>query len=178
MSKDIDMKLVFFLFFLFLLLFLSLRKEGFNIGIPNVTVGKYDYLKPPPGPAVLSEEVEKNFLEVYNQNAAITYPTGALDKDKLNGIKPYFTVEEVDYYVKNKKWPYGEAIKYCLEQKKEVIKGFPVKTVEDIQKFWPTRLVFMVLCNGECAQASPSLECDIFSGKHKESKEESEKKLF
>lgn len=174
------MKLVFFLFFLFILLFLALSsEEGFNLGIPSMTVGKYDYLKPPPGPAVLSEEVEKKFLEAYNANAAITYPTGALDKDKLNGFKPFLTVEEVDYYVKNKKWPFGEAITYCLEQKKEVLKNLPLKTVEDVQKFWSTRIVFMILCNGECAKASPSLECDIFSGKHKESKEEStEKKKF
>ena len=169
------MKLVFFLFFLLFWLFLGLRKEGFNLGIPSMTVGKYDYLKPPPAPAVLSEEVEKKFLEAYNANAAITFPTGALDKDKLNQFKPFLTVEEVDYYVKNKKWPYGEAITYCIEKKKEILKGLPLKTVEDVQKFWSTRLVFMILCNGECGGASPSLECDIFSGKHKESKEESTK---
>ena len=170
------MKLVFFLFFLFIWLFLALRKEGFNLGIPS-SVGKYDYLKPPPGPAVLSEEVEKKFLDAFNKNAVAVSPEFALDKDKLNGFKPYITVEEVDYYVKKNKWPYGEAITYCLEKKKDEIAKIisPLKTVEDVQKFWPTRLSFLVFCNSECAGASPSLECDIYSGKHKESKEESTK---
>jgi len=171
------MKLVFFLFFLFILLFLALSsEEGFNLGITSV--GKYDYLKPPPGPAVLSEEVEKKFLEAYNKNVLTILPDAVLDKAKMDRLKPLITVEEVDYYVKNNKWPYGEAITYCLENKKDAVEKLPLTKVEDIQKCWPTRLIFMLVCNGECAKASPSLECDIFSGKHKESKEESEKKKF
>lgn len=175
------MKLVLFLSFLFILLFLALSwKEGFNLGIPSIGgVGKYAYLKPPPGPAVLSEEVEKKFLEAYNANAAVIIPTGAMDKDKLTSLKTLITPEEVDYYVKNQKWPYGEAISYCLEGHKESLKKFPIKTVEDIQKIWPTRLAFSLFCSAECLKSPASLECDIFNGKHKESKEESEgKKLF
>ena len=130
LKKSNYMKILMFLAFLFLWLFFALRKEGFNLGIPSMgAVGKYAYLKPPPEPAVLSEEVEKKFLEAYNVNAAVIIPTGALDKDKLTAIKTLITAEEVDYYVKNQKWPYGEAITYCLEGHKESLKNFPLKTV-------------------------------------------------
>ena len=164
------MKLVFFLFFLLFWLFFASCKEGFNLGMPSV--GKYDYLKPPPGAAVLSEEVEQKFMDAYNKNAVTILPEAVLDKAKMDGLKPLITVEEVDYYVKNNKWPYGEAITYCLEQKKEAVEKLPITKVEDIQKCWPTRLIFMIVCNGECSKSPASLECDIFSGKHKASKED------
>ena len=165
------MKLILFLGFLLFLLFFSC-KEGFEIGIPSMgSVGKYDYLKPPPGPAVLSEEAENKFIEVFNKNAAIIYPAIVLDKEKMKSLKPYVVAEEVDYYVKKGKWPYGSALMYCLENKKDVVEKLPIKKIDDIQKVWPTRLVFLLVCNGECSKSPPSLECDIYSGKHKETKE-------
>jgi len=167
------MKLVFFLLFLLFWLFFACRKEGFDLGIPSMaSVGKYDYLKPPPGPAVLSEEVENKFIEAYNKNAVTLLPAAVLDKPKMDGLKPLITVAEVDYYVKNNKWPYGASITYCLEQKKALLEKMPVKTVEDVQKIWPTRLAFTIFCNMECSNSPASLECDIFSGKHIPSKEE------
>lgn len=166
------MKLVLFLIFLLFLLFLSLSyKEG--LGFQSVDpVGKYDYLKPPPGPAVLSEETEKNFIEAFNKNVVAIFPEAVLDKDKMNSTKKFVTVEEVEYYVKHKKWPYGSALMYCLENKKEVLEKLPIKTIEEIQKVWPTRLIFLLVCNGECSKSPASLECDIYSGKHKPSKED------
>jgi len=162
------MKLILFLAFLFFLLFFSC-KEGFEIGS---SVGKYDYLKPPDGPAVLSEELENKFIEAFNKNAVSIFPEAAVDKEKMNSTKKFVTVEEVEYYVKHKKWPYGSALMYCLENKKEVVEKLPIKKIDDIQKVWPTRLAFLMACNGECSKSPASLECDIYSGKHIPTKED------
>jgi hypothetical protein len=166
------MKLILFLIFLFFLLFLSLSyKEGLGFQSAD-PVGKYDYLKPPPGPAVLSEETEKNFIEAFNKNVVSIFPEAVLDKDKMNSTKKFVTVAEVEYYVKHKKWPYGSALMYCLQNKKEVVEKLQIKKIEEIQKVWPTRLIFLLVCNGECSKTPASLECDIYSGKHKPSKED------
>ncbi len=153
-----------FLAFLFLLLFVSSR-EGFELG--KSPIGQYDYLKPPPGPAILSAEVENNFMEAYNKNAVSIFTEAVLDKDKINNFKKYITVAEVEYYVKNDKWPYCSSLMYCLENKKDAIEKLPIKKLDDIQKIWPTRLIFLLVCNGECSKSPPSLDCDIYSGKHK-----------
>ena len=149
------MKLLFLSFLLFLL-YLALCKEGFDLGL---TVGEHEYLKPSE-PAVLSEELENNFIEAYNKNASTLLPTLVLDKDKMNRMKSSITVEEVKYYVNKNKWPYGSALTYCLEKN---VEKMPLKKVEEIQKIWPTRIAFS-MCNGECKEPA-SLECKIYSGK-------------
>jgi len=154
--------IIIFLSFLLLWLFSIRLKEGFSFW---QSIGKYDYLKPPPGPAVLSEELENKFLEAFNKNVT------DMDKTNLTNFKSFFTVEEAEYYVKHNKWPYGSALLYCLKKKEDVLEKLPLKTVRDIQKAWPTRLAFSAICNGECLKDS-TLECDIYSGKHIPSKED------
>jgi len=159
------MKVLLFFFFLLSLLYFTTFREGLEVGD---NIGEYDYLKPHE-PTVLDSTTEKEFITVYN-NATTFYPDASLNLSiNLMSIKTYATLDEIKYYVKNKKWPYGSYIINKLTSNIDNIKnisGTPVSNADDAQKVWSTRILYQRFFKDVESRQSPvPLSNDIFTGK-------------
>jgi hypothetical protein len=156
------------LFFLFLLSFLYFTtfREGLEVG---ASIGEYDYLKPHE-PTVLDSTTEKEFVDIYNNTTSFSPIYSLNTLFNLTNIKKYATLDEIKYYIKNKKWPYGSYIINTLTSQLDNIKKFSSTThitnADDAQKVWPTRILYDGFFKNVESQQSPvPLSNDIFTGK-------------
>ena len=157
-----------YLLFLFILLIASLSfKEGFQSG-------QYAYLAPR-DPIALDETTKNNFITAGKKTVALLFPDTTLTNEKINQIKNEMnrindvTLDEVNYYIQNNKWPYGPYIMNYLTTNKasivERLKGSPFKA-DDLQKVFPTRYFYRyIIENTETQISPPPLSNDIYMGK-------------
>ena len=156
-----------YLLFLVILLIVALSfKEGFE-------TGTYAYLAPSE-PISLDETTKNNLIAAGKKTAAVLFPD-TLTAEKINQLKnqmnriDFITLEEVNYYIQNNKWPYGPYIMNYLTVNKESLldkmKG-PFKTLEDLQKVFPTRYLYRYVIEPTENQLSPPpLSNDIYMGR-------------
>ena len=83
------------------------------------------------------------------------------------------TLEEVNYYIQNNKWPYGSYILNYLATNKQTLddrlKNSPFKSVDNLQKVFHTRAVYKYVI-GEDTEANMSplpLSYEIYMGRKK-----------
>lgn len=159
------MKIVIYLLFLLLLLFASLSyREGFESG-------QYGYLAPH-DPAILDATTQSNFITTFNNNGGVVLPQIILSESNrsFNDLKTIVTLDEINYYIQNKKWPYNSYISNYLTINKDVVlqnlTKMKIYSLEDLQKVFPTRLVYMVFIDPTEKQLSPPpLSNNIYMGK-------------
>ena len=163
------MKIILYLIFLSVLLIASLSfKEGFE-------GGQYAYLAPS-DPISLDETTKNNLIVAGKKTVAVLFPDKTVTNEQINEIKNQMnnindvTLEEVNYYIQNNKWPYGSYIMNYLATNKQSLedklKNSPFKTVDNLQKVFPTRLFYKYLIESTETQISPPpLSNDIYMGK-------------
>ena len=158
-----------YLIFLVVLLIASFSfREGFQSG-------QYAYLAPNPV-LVVDETTKTNFITAGKKTAAVLFPDITLSDDKITQVKNQLdkttdlSLEEIKYYIQYNKWPYGPYIMNYLTVNKEdllnKLKNTKMKTLEDLQKVFPTRLIYRYLIEATETQISPPpLSNDIFMGR-------------
>ncbi len=161
------MKIILYLMCLCILLVGSLSyREGFE--------SQYAYLAPR-DPITLDETTKNNLIAAGKKTAVVLFPQTTLTEAKINQAKEQMnslkdvTLEEVNYYIQNNKWPYGPYIMNYLTVNKESLldkmKG-PFKTLEDLQKVFPTRYLYRYVIEPTENQLSPPpLSNDIYMGR-------------
>lgn len=153
--------LLLYLMFLIVLLIGSLSyREGFE-------GGQYAYLAPS-SPAVLDETTKSKFIKAYNESGGVVFNKFILTNENIDGVTKDITLEEVNYYIQNNKWPYGSYIMNYLTVNKEDLlkKSNSLKSLDDLQKSIPTRLIYRYLIQQTESQLSPPpLSNDIYMGK-------------
>jgi len=148
---------------LIVLLIVSLSyKEGFESGT-------YAYLAPN-DPAILESNKAATFIDVFNKSGGVVLPEITLtDTNRsFNDLKTIVTLDEINYYIQNKKWPYNSYISNYLTSNKDILKPFSdkIKSLEDLQKVFPTRFIYMMFINPTEKQLSPlPLSNNIYMGK-------------
>jgi len=163
------MKIVMYFIVLVILLIASLScREGFESG-------QYAYLAPNPV-LVLDETTKNNFITAGKKTAALLFPEITVTDDKITQLKKQLdettdlSLDEINYYIQNNKWPYGPYIMNYLTVNKEdllnKLKNTKTKTLEDLQKVIPTRFIYKYLIADTETQISPPpLSNDIFMGR-------------
>jgi len=159
------MKIIIYLFFLVVLLIASLSfREGFE-------GGQYAYLAPSP-PAVLDTTTEATFITTFNATGGVIFPNAKIDPfdtKKMTDFKKYVTLDEFNYYIQNKKWPYNSYIMNYLNANQatvtDVLQKLKIYSIENLQKILPTRFVYIIFMNPKESTMSPKpLSNDIFTG--------------
>ena len=163
------MKIVMYFILLVILLIASLScKEGFESG-------QYAYLAPNPV-LVVDETTKNNFITAGKKTAALLFPEITVTDDKITQLKNELnkttdlSLDEINYYIQNNKWPYGPYIMNYLTVNKEdllnKLKNTKTKTLEDLQKVFPTRFIYKYLIADTENQLSPlPLSNNIYMGK-------------
>ena len=161
------MKFILYLSFLTILLIGCLSyKEGFE-------GGQYAYLAP--NDILIADETTKNkLITAGKKTAAIFFPDITLTDEKINKIKNEMnktndiSLNEINYYIQNNKWPYGLYIMNFLTVNKDDIlnklKHTRMKTIDDLQKVFPTRLLYKYLIQ-PTETLPPPLSNDIYMGR-------------
>ena len=90
-------------------------------------------------------------------------------KNEMNKTKE-ISLDEINYYIQNNKWPYNSYISnYLITNKESIIdkiKNTKMKTLEDIQKVFPTRLFYKYFIEStETPISPPPLSNNIYMGK-------------
>jgi len=110
------MKIVMYLIGLVVLLITSLSfKEGFESGT-------YAYLAPH-DPAILDSNKAATFIDVFNKSGGVVLPEITLtDTNRsFKDLKTMVTLDEINYYIQNKKWPYNSYISNFLTSNKDAL---------------------------------------------------------
>jgi hypothetical protein len=162
------MKIILYLIGLIVLLIASLSfREGFE-------TGTYAYLAPN-DILVADETTKNNFIAAGKKTAAVFFPEITLTDENINQIKDEMnktkeiSLDEINYYIQNNKWPYNSYISNYLSTNKEFIvdkiKNTKMKT-DDLQKVIPTRLFYKYFIESTETQLSPPpLSNNIYMGK-------------
>lgn len=164
------MKIILYLLFLVLLLIASFSfKEGFE-------GGQYAYLAPS-NPISLDETTKNNLIAAGKKTVAVLFPNNPMTNEQINQIKNQMnhinvvTLEEVNYYIQNNKWPYGSYITNYLATNKQTLddrlKNSPLKSVDNLQKVFPTRGLYKYII-GEYTESNMSplpLSYEIYIGR-------------
>ena len=158
-----------YLIVLIVLLIASLSyREGFESG-------SYAYLAP--NDILITDETTKNkFITAGKKTAAIFFPEITLTDEKINQIKSEMnktkdiSLDEINYYIQNNKWPYNSYISnYATTNKESILnklKDTKIKTLDDLQKVVPTRLFYKYFIESTETQISPPpLSNNIYMGK-------------
>ena len=157
-----------YLIVLICLLIMSLSyREGFQ-------GGQYAYLAP--NPILVTDDTTKNnLIAAGKKTAAVFFPDITLTDQSITQIKNELdkttdlSLEEINYYIQNNKWPYGPYIMNYLTTNKDAVlnqlKSTKMKTLDDLQKVIPTRFIYKYVIQPTEAQVSPpSLANDIYMG--------------
>jgi hypothetical protein len=163
------MKIILYLIFLIILLIASLSfKEGFESG-------QYGYLAP--NVILVTDETTKNnFITAAKKTGAVFFPEITFTEERINQIKnemnktKEISLDEINYYIQNNKWPYNSYISNYLTRNKDSIldkiKHTKIKSSDDLQKVIPTRLFYKYFIESTETQISPPpLSNDIYMGK-------------
>ena len=158
------------LFILFLGLLLLSRwnnLEGFNKS------GGYDYLKPIPSPPPeIDNTLALKFMTLLTKNGN-KYLVKPVDESNINitNVNKTYTLEEINYYIKNNKFPYDTYIIDYLNKNRTIIKDqkstiFKVPfTLDMLQEIWSTRLIYLVFIQGKEIALNPNpLSYEIYAG--------------
>ena len=156
------MKIIIYLLFLVILLASLSFKEGFESG-------QYAYLAPFK-PYVLDESTKTNFITVYNGSGGAVFPDSVIKDGNVDGIKNYANLDEINYYIQNKKWPINSYIKNYLSANKETVseklKAIKINSVDDLYRVLPARFIYLFFIHPQEYKLSPvPLSNDIFTGK-------------
>ncbi len=163
------MKIILYLIFLIVLLIASLSfKEGFESG-------QYAYLAPN-AILVTDETTKNNFIAAAKKTGDIFFPEITFTEERINQIKiemnktTEISLDEINYYIQNNKWPYNSYISNYLTRNKDSIldkiKHTKIKSSDDLQKVIPTRLFYKHFIESTETQISPPpLSNDIYMGK-------------
>ena len=163
------MKIVMYLILLVILLIASLSyREGFESG-------SYAYLAP--NDILITDETTKNkFITAGKKTAAVFFPEIILTDENITQIKSEMnktkdiSLDEINYYIQNNKWPYNSYISnYATTNKESILnklKDTKIKTLDDLQKVVPTRLFYKYFIESTETQISPPpLSNNIYMGK-------------
>lgn len=162
------MLLLYFIVLVVLLITSLSFKEGFESG-------QYAYLAP--NDILITDETTKNkFITAGKKTAAVFFPEIILTDENITQIKnemnktKEISLDEINYYIQNNKWPYNSYISnYLITNKESIIdkiKNTKMKTLEDIQKVFPTRLFYKYFIESTETQLSPlPLSNNIYMGK-------------
>ena len=158
-----------YLILLISLLIASLSyKEGFE-------TGTYAYLAP--NNIFVADETTKNkFITAGKKTAAVFFPEITLTDENINLIKSEMnktkdiSLDEINYYIQNNKWPYNSYISNYATTNKEYIfnmlKDTKIKTLDDLQKVFPIRLFYKYFIEStETKLSPPPLSNNIYMGK-------------
>lgn len=160
------MKIVLYLLLLVVLLIASFSlKEGFE-------TGKYAYLAPIK-PYVLDDTTKRNFITAYNNSGALVLPNAYMkegDDTTVNQFKLFASLDEINYYIQNKKWPINSYVtNYVVTNKatfENIIKQLKINTFDDLYRALPVRFIYGQYINPTESKLSPvPLSADIFMGK-------------
>lgn len=160
------MKIVMYLILLVILLITSLSfKEGFESG-------QFGYLAPH-DPAVLDATTQATFIDAFNKSGAVVFPDAKIvssDTKIMTDFKKIATLDEFNYYIQNKKWPFNSYMMNYLNANQatilEQLKQMKIYSLEDLQKIFPTRFIYTYFINPKESKLSPKpLSNDIFTGK-------------
>jgi hypothetical protein len=160
------MKIVLYLFLLVILLIVSFSsKEGFE-------TGKYAYLAPVK-PYILDETTKQNFITAYNNSGGLVFPNAYIkpnDDAVLNQFKQFASLDEINYYIQNKKWPINSYVtNYIVTNKttfEDAIRQMKINTFDDLYKIVPVRFIYASFIHPKESGLSPvPLSNDIFMGK-------------
>uniref|UniRef100_A0A6C0HXF6 Uncharacterized protein n=1 Tax=viral metagenome TaxID=1070528 RepID=A0A6C0HXF6_9ZZZZ len=153
--------LLLYLIALVLLLIASLSyKEGFE-------GGQYAYLAPS-DPIKMDASTQSKFIKAYNESGGLVFNKFIITNENIDGVVKDITLEEVNYYIQNNKWPYGSYIMNYLTVNKEDLlnKSKQLTSLDDLQKTIPTRLIYRYLIQSTESQLSPlPLSNNIYMGK-------------
>ena len=162
------MLLLYFIVLVVLLITSLSYREGFESG-------SYAYLAP--NDILITDETTKNkFITAGKKTAAIFFPEITLTDEKINQIKSEMnktkdiSLDEINYYIQNNKWPYNSYISnYATTNKESILnklKDTKIKTLDDLQKVVPTRLFYKYFIESTETQISPPpLSNNIYMGK-------------
>jgi len=162
------MLLLYLIALVFLLIVSLSYREGFQ-------GGQYAYLAP--NPILVADDTTKNnLIAAGKKTAAVLFPDITLTDQSITQIKNELdkttdlSLEEINYYIQNNKWPYGSYIMNYLTTNKDAVlnqlKSTKMKTLDDLQKVIPTRYIYKYVIQPTEAQVSPpSLANDIYMGK-------------
>ena len=156
--------LLIFLFLLLGLLIMSLSsKEGFD-------TGEYAYLAPS-APLVLDAATQTRFVNAFNNSGKVAKPDVDLSNENtMNSIKNSATLDEINYYIENKQWPYNRHIMdYINANKDELTKTattLKLQSNDDFQKLFNTRSFYsLFMFPNENALSPKPISVGIFLGK-------------
>ena len=160
------MKIALYLLFLVVLLIATFSlKEGFE-------TGKYAYLAPPK-PYILDETTKQKFITAYNNLGGRIYPNAYIkpnDDTILNQFKNLATLDEINYYIQNNRWPINSYVtNYAVTNKSTfdtIMKDIKIYSLDDLYRVLPVRAIYAIFINVTEAQMKPvPLSNDIFMGK-------------
>ena len=153
-----SMLLIYFIVLIVLLIVSLSYKEGFE-------TGTYAYLAPS-SPALLDASTQSKFMKAYNESGGLL--NKFITNENIGSLTSDITLEEVNYYIQQNKWPYGSYImNYLTVNKEDLLKSkSKLNSLEDIQKVFPTRLIYKYLIQPSESQLSPPpLSNNIYMGK-------------
>jgi len=159
------MKIALYLLFLVVLLIATFSlKEGFE-------TGKYAYLAPFK-PYVLDDTTKRNFTTAYNNSGGLIYPNAYIKDDDvaLNAFKMYASLDEINYYIQNKKWPINSYVTNYVATNKatfdNILTQLKINSVDDFYRILPVRYIYALFIHPTESKLSPvPLSVDIFMGK-------------
>jgi hypothetical protein len=156
------MKIIIYLLFLVILLASLSFKEGFESG-------QYAYLAPIK-PYVLDDATKTNFITAYNGSGGAVFPNATIKDGNVDGFKSYSNLDEINYYIQNKKWPINSYIKNYLDANKadisEKLTKLKINSVDDLYRIGPARMIYGLFIHPQEYKLSPvPLSNDIFMGK-------------
>ena len=144
-------------------------------GTSAPSIGKYQYLAPPPSPNEWTPDIATKFVNRYNMNlergneSEMIGPSN--NKDKTTQIIINTLEEEAVYYITNGKFPINTYITDFLDANPTAIpstfklpNGTPI-TSNNISTFYPNRIVFAFLMYKKEVEMNPPSEAlQIFRG--------------
>jgi hypothetical protein len=108
-------------------------------------------------------------MKAYNESGGLLFNKFTITNENIGSITSDITLEEVNYYIQQNKWPYGSYIMNYLTVNKDDLlnkSNSKLKSLEDLQKAFPTRLVYKYLIQPTESALSPlPLSNNIYMGK-------------
>ena len=147
------MLLIYFIVLIVLLIVSLSYREGFE-------TGTYAYLAPS-SPALLDASTQSKFMKAYNESGGLL--NKFITNENIGSLTSDITLEEVNYYIQQNKWPYGSYImNYLTVNKEDLLKSkSKLNSLEDIQKVFPTRLIYKYGTKYTNRTDNISLYCDM-----------------
>ena len=156
-----------FLFFLLGLLLSRLKIEGFS-------KSGYDYLKPIPSPPPeIDNTLALKFMTllIKNSNKYLVKPSDESKPIDITNVNKTYTLEEINYYIENNKFPYDTYVTNYLNKNRTIIHdqkssifNAPL-TLDIMQEIWSSRLVYLFFIQPKEVSLNPKpFSYEIYMG--------------